>query len=314
MSALSLYQLLLTGVVELGLGFTAWIGIAKIVPYVRGKKESEARETMEYTSTFWTTRNPLIWIVQPHHFSFAKPHEVTITRKEPMRMNWYIRWGALQALAWIVTLGILADLLTSKGWELPFFQHFEYNMFYAVANNAPNGAHITSYLTIVMLTVFVAAKTKDIFLGGLSGALLVALHELIWIGFYYTAWGQYVNAGMITNILKDFPIFTGMLVLFLIGFAKYPYQKWKLSEFKIPLMIYTAYLVAWFFLPHLINPSYYQFLPIRTANLPSSLTSATVTQWNETKYFNDFLTNAIEVFGWYILFVSMMIVFARKKI
>lgn len=269
-TALTIYQLLLTALVELGLGFCA-IGIALYIPKIKGFRRT----------VFW-------------------------------------------AIGLVITLSIGLDLITSSGWQLS--KGIIWNFIYATANNQPNGAHITSYLSVIFIALFVWIKTKDIFLGGLFGAFLVAVHEGIWIVFYYSAYGRYlVFPEMDTNFLKDFPIFTGMLILFVVAFYLYRSQLWhnhnantfnpySLKDFKYVYLFFVIYMLAWFFIPHLIDPSYYGYLPIRTANLPSEFTAITSTQFNETKYFYDPVTNLIEVFSWLALCAGMCIVVWIKKL
>jgi hypothetical protein len=309
MSALTISQLLLTALIEGGLGLTAWIGFCKIYPYIRRK----ATVDFIFDRTFTTISNPLIWIVQPWRYSRIAGIQKTVQNTKPMYWKYwildlFISKGFILALAELIPTYYL---LTSVGWKLPFLSHLNYNMIYATTNGAPNGAHITSYLSVMVIMLFVSWKTKDTILGVLSGCLLVGVHEGFWMLFYYSAYGQYVNASMITNLLKDFPIFTSMIVFFVYAFTKYPFNYWKIKEFKIPILIYLAYLILWFFVPHMIN-SYYGFLPIRTANLPNSV--ITTTQWNETKYFWNPYVNTIEVISWLMLCAGLMVVFARKKI
>lgn len=259
MSALTIIQLILTAIVEIGLGLTA-IGISYFIPKIN-------RKSFLYLS---------------------------------------LKMGAL-----VVIFSIIGDLITSIGLTSNLF----YDFFYATANGQPNGAHISSYLCIGILFIVTYWKTKDVFLSGLMSALLVALHEFIWILFYYATWYKYlVFPEMLTNFLKDFPIFISMLILIIIAFFKYKPNPFNAWNFYWIITWFIFYMFCWTIIPNLINPSYYGFLPIRTANLPSSFSTVTFTQFNETKYFNDFLTNGLEVFSWIFLFIMMSIMVCKKKI
>jgi hypothetical protein len=309
MSALTISQLFLTAVVEIGLGLSA-LFIAFVLPRIK----RQADHKLIFYRTYKTSRNPLIWVVWPYRFSLKEPHEEKKKLDKPMYMKtWVFYYFGCVGFGIMNTVILTFILLTSIGWRLPWLSNWFYNMFYATANGAFNGAHITSYLCVAFTACFVAALKKDIFLGGLAGGLIVSFHELVWLVFYYSAWGQYVVLpGMATNVLKDAIEFVPMLLMITFAFFKYP-SNYKFSDFKIPLMLFTAYMIAWLFWPHLIDPSYYGYLPIRTANLPSAYTTVTTTIYNETKYYSDFATNAIEVFSWFILAALMNAVFVLKR-
>ena len=312
MSALTIDQLFLTAFVELGLGLIAYVGFCKIVPRIKIKAEHR----LIYNRWFTTSSNPLVWVFRPNKLGvvYGKPsgQKVFLTKTPPMYIKTNIFYLFLQGgVLLLAQLLPTVILLTSVGWKLPFLQNLYYNLVFATANGAPDGAHITSYLCVMIITLFVTWETRDVFLGVLSGALLVGLHEGIWILFYYAAYFPYITPSMTTNIIKDWPIFTGMIVLFVYAFTKYPFNHWKLSQFKIPISIYIAYVALWYYVPKLVF-GYANWLPIRTANLPGSV--ITFTQFNETIYFWNPYVNGIEIFSWLILFAGLLIIIARTKI
>ncbi len=307
MTVLSLYDLLLTALVEVGLGLVAWIGFCKIIPWIR----KYADERITYEKFFVTSNSLLVWLLMPWRYSKTPFVEKHCMISKPANMKINIFWMFLQG--GVLTLALLiptVTLITSVGWKLPFQDHLYYNLLFATANGQPNGAHITSYLCVMALMLFVAGKTKDVFLGVLSGALLVGLHEGIWLVFYYLGYWQFTRWFMLTNILKDIPIFSIMIILFVYAFSVYPFNHWHLRDFKVPIILFTIYVALWFFVPHLFF-GFSNWLPIRTANLPGSMITSTI--YNETPWFWNPWVNGIEVFSWFSLFSSLMVVFARKK-
>lgn len=308
MSSLTIFQLLLTGIVELGLGFIAYIGFCKIVPWMRRKADLR----YSYWRTTIASSNILYWVFAPFKYSPSNaglPLMVKIEKPEKMKL--WVLWAFLQGAVFLLAeLLPTFILITSVGWKLPFLQNLYYNLLFATANGAPNGAHITSYLCVMATMLFIAWKTRDVFLGILGGAFLVGLHEGIWIVFYYLGYWQFINASMITNVVKDWPIFTGMIVLFIYSFEKYPFNHWHLKDFKIPIVLFAVYVALWFFIPHLFF-GYSNWLPIRTANLPNS--AITTTQYNKTPWFWDPYVNALEVFSWFFLYIGLMTVFVKAN-
>lgn len=277
--------------VEFGLGSVAFPVIPKLVPIFKRKADAEdAAMRAAKESGAWAKMSP---------------------RQRLNASRWWERWlfarGAFFLLPQLLPAYIL---LTSVGWTLPFLPNLGYNLLYATANGAPNGAHVTSYLFVMALAIGVSLKTRDPFLGVLSAAFLVSLHEGIWLPLYYLAYGRFVVLpAMLTNVLKDFPIFSGMLVLFMLGFAKYPLNRWRLSDFKWAALVLAGYGALWFAVPHLFF-GFSNWLPIRTDNLPGS--PITTTQWNETPWYWDPWVNATEVVGWALATAAVAVTMVRK--
>jgi hypothetical protein len=226
----------------------------------------------------------------------------------PNKKKSFFPYKCLEACALVVVFTLAGDLLTSVGLT----SNLRYDFLYATANGAPNGAHVSSYLCVAFLVLFCYVKTKDIFFGLLSGALLVAFHELIWLLFYYSSYFEYLEfPKMVTNFVKDFPIFTTMLFMFVIAFKVY--GKMKLSSFSLfPVGAFFLYCALWYFVP-VFYLHYSHFLPIRTANLPSP-TPVTSTIYNETVWFWDPLTNLFEVFSWILVTLLMVYVIIKERV
>jgi hypothetical protein len=311
-SELTIYQLLLTCAVEIGLGLIAYLGCVKLAPWLKSKAET--------TYSFWdyciTTQNQTLGFFHYWKYSPLPSSSAILYRTKPSYPKWDTLWlwtrGALFLLAELLPTFII---LTSVGWKLPFTQHLYYNLIFATANNQPNGAHITSYLAVMFLVLFSAWKSKDVIFGVLAGSFLVAFHEGFWMIFYLTGYAQYFSMLMITNILKDMLAFIPMIILFAISYWKYPFRLGQMKSFKYIALIYLTYLVAWFFIPHLIDPFTYGFLPIRTANIPYNVShGVTFTIYNETKYFWNPIVSGIEEISWIICALGIGIVIAREKI
>lgn len=309
MTALTAYDLVKTVAVELGLASIA-LSFCYIVP--RFRKKADMR--LYYEKEFVTSNSPLMWLFKPQEYSRIDGVPTKKMIEKPLNMMTNTAWVFAQGgLFLLVMLLPTFFLLTSRGWELPFQDHLYYNLLLATANAGLGGAHITSYLCVMALALFVLYKTRDVFLGILSAGLLVGLHEAIWMIPYYAAYAQYLTIQMWPNVAKDAFASMPMYLLFIYGFRKYPFNRWKLGQFKIPIILFSIYMVLWFALPHLID-SYYGWLPIRTANIPSSLSTVTSGPYNITKYFNNAYVNALEVGSWFLLFAGLLFVFARTKI
>lgn len=301
---------MLTVLIELGLGLIAYLGCVIIAPQLK----SIASKEITKERTFITSSNPLIWIVQPWRFEFGWNHEKTVINKKPLHMKTWVLWESAQyGLFMLAELIPTVILLTSVGWELPFQNHLYYNLVFATANGAPNGAHITSYLSVMFLVLFSAWKSKDVIFGVLAGAFLVAFHEGFWLIFYFAGYAQYFSMLMITNILKDVLAFIPMIILFAIAYWKYPFRLGQMKSFIPLIVVYLSFLTLWFFIPHLISP-YYGFLPIRTANIPYNVSHGiTFTIYNETKYFWNPIISIIEEVSWIMCALGIGVIIGKSK-
>lgn len=230
----------------------------------------------------------------------------------------YNAWLLIVGITYITIIGVLGTLLTSVGWELKLtWGAVIYNLFFARANGEPNGAHIISYLGVPLFALVVSYKCRpfqpihwdklttqafgDIFQGGIAALFLGSAHEAIWIVFYYIGYGQYVSWDIVTNIIRDIS-FCVMLVILILAFWKYPGRTIPMKIFVTPLILFTIYCGAWFFLPHLIDPSFYNWFPITTINNPNFGTGL----YAETPWFPDLGTNVMEVGSWLLIYLSFI--------
>ena len=165
-------------------------------------------------------------------------------------------------------------MLSSVGWHDPFtLQGAYYDLIFARVNSAPNVAHIASYLGVCAVAISVFIKFRKGFIDNspemlalVTGALAVAIHEGLWIVFYYAAYGRYLlSFSLLPNVVVDIG-FSAMCILFVLAYSKYRSQRLPLKTFYPSIVGYVALLCIWFVVPHLIDPSYYSWLPISTLN------------------------------------------------
>ena len=298
------FWLALTIGFESGLGIVGYIGAIYVVPFLRHRSSLiDFGESCEVDSML---RSNLA------KFFLKKILRLKRIRKLPTNPVWFLLYymGAM-GLAFLTLFIVTFDLATSVGWISPFsINGLEYDLLFARANGQPNGAHIISYLGVVAIAWIVAIKYRDgpfpeLFLGGLAGAFLVAVHEGIWIVFYYAYYWQFLDLDLLTNVLKDVS-FSSMIILFVLAFKNYPFQKMNLTIFKRPAMLFTAYCMGWFFLPIAFG---YNPFPITTVN--NFKYGHTV--YNETIYWADPAVNALEVTSWIFAFVLIAITILRSK-
>jgi hypothetical protein len=231
-------------------------------------------------------------------------------RRIPRHTRWFVTYylGPF-AVAFLILFIVTGQLLTSTGLLNPFVGDpqkfatlFLYDLIYARSNAQPNGSHIPSFVAVVALAWYVAIKFRqspwiEVFLGLLAGAFLVAVHEGLWIIPYYISYAQYLDWSQLTSVLKDVA-FSVMILLLFFAFRDYPLQRVRLRTFKWPVVIYVGFLLGWFFIPHLLNPTYYHdFFPITTIN--NYKYGHTV--YAKTDWWSDPIVNSIEVASWVLL-------------
>ena len=211
----------------------------------------------------------------------------------PVRFIVYLAlWGA----CFILLFEVLAILLTEQGWHYSLsWDSLYYNLLFARTANQPNGAHIISYLPIPILGLWVAWKFRkgvmlDVFLGLIVAVLGTAIHEGVWIAFYYAFYWQYLSWGTFDNVAKDV-FFVVMLYLFYYIYRHYPFQKIPLKTFKWPTMIFLGYNLVWALMGYHISV---------VNNYIYGQTIYGITQW-----WGDPLTNAIEQVSWVFLYLMM---------
>lgn len=242
-----------------------------------------------------------------------------IVRSYPVHPHWTARWLILLVTTWGLLARFVVTLGLSVGWADPFKSVSWYginapgwffDLVYARANNQPNGAHLVSFIGDAAFGLIICYKAhplsresiKDL-LGdpfqGTSGALFLAgVHELLWIGFYYAAYWEYLSWSIAVEVLRDIS-FVGMMVLFILAFWKYPNRIVPLSIFKKPILAYALFLVGWFFVPGMLG---YHLFPITTLNN----TNFGIGVYEETPWFSYWWVNALEVISWLILIIPFV--------
>lgn len=217
-------------------------------------------------------------------------------------------------------LGILAFLVFSTGWRNPFApvswfgvnaSGWVFDLFYARANDLPNGAHIVSYICPALFGVMLWAKTinrpvktlRDLignpFYGIAALVFIGGVHEILWIGFYYSAYFQYLSWSILYEVLRDVS-FVAMCALFILAFWKTSDRNIPLKIFKAPTMIYLWFLIGWFFIPWILG---FHPLPITTLNN----TNFGQGIYQETPWFSLLWVNALEVVSWVLLWIGYTI-------
>lgn len=249
-----------------------------------------------------------------------------IIRSFPLHPHWTTRWLILLVTTWALLARFVATLGLSSGWANPFTvvdwygikaSGWFFDLVYARANNQPNGAHLISFIGVAVFGLIICYKAhpfgkqsvKDLlgdpFQGTSAALFLAGVHELLWIGPYYVAYSQYLNWTLAPEVLRDLS-FVVMMSLFILIFYRYPGRMIPLKIFKWPIVIYTLFLAAWFFIPALFG---YHLLPITTLNNPDF----GMGPYQETPWFSWWWVNAIEGFSWVILYAPFIWLTVRYK-
>lgn len=211
--------------------------------------------------------------------------------------------------AFLLLFAVQAILLTSIGWHDPLtWTGLRYDLLFARAGkDVLNGAHLMSYLPIPALGLYVGWKFRgeiepkillNSYLGLLVAGAAVAIHEGLWIPFYYVFYAQYLTWGVFDNVLKDV-FFCVMLGLFVLTYLRYPLQRIPFKTFKWPTIIYLGFLFIW---------AVFGFHITTINNFVYGQGVYSVTQW-----WGDPVTNFFEVASWDILLVGMAIAVWRLK-
>jgi hypothetical protein len=236
------------------------------------------------------------------------------------KLGVWVLWVFIKVVVFVVgMIGTLLTLLLSVGLEAPTsLQAIVFDIIYARANGQPNGAHIPSYLILVVFGFVVCYKFQwrpfktmeslmgDPFQGIAAAGFLGAMHEILWIGFYYAGYYQYLSWTDFPEVMRDVS-FVGLLLLLLATFWKYPKRKFPLRIFKWPVVLYSAYLVAWFFLPPLLFG--FHVFPITTINNPQFGTGL----YQQTPWWGNPWVNVMEVGSWLLLGFSFIFAVVRYR-
>lgn len=296
---LTLFWLFATVGFELGLGVSAYVSAIFLIPRLRNK----SNEILCFAWKKSINNRFLAWLIDTPYLKGPRIEVLTI-RNRPQHPTWYIPYKIAVGTAYFVAFGVLGSLLTSTALKLPdSWDNLVYDFLWARANGQPNGAHIFSYLGIPIILLFVAWKFHDVWLGFFTAGLLVSIHEVIWTALYYTSYYPYLNMNSAINLFKDFASFYPMLFLFIGAFIKYRPKTISIKTFRIPIIVYSAFLAIWYTTPKLFL-GYQYFLPVTCVNLWNPDLAKTVYQ--VTIYWNDPLTAFFEVTSWVLLAVLMI--------
>jgi hypothetical protein len=244
----------------------------------------------------------------------------------PIHPNRFAEYAQIKILALICCVwGIFLYLLFSTGWRDPFAPVVNwygisapgwlFDLVYGRANNAPNGAHLLSWIGVAGFGLTVCYKAMpwkpqrffdllaDPFQGIAALLFLGGVHEFPWAIAYYAAYWQYLSWSVLIPVLRDMS-FVAATVIWIVMFWKYPNRAVPLKIFKWPIVVYLGFLAAWFFVPALFG---YHLLPITTLNNPNF----GVGPYQETPFFSWWWVNALEVISWVILWLPSIIQVVR---
>lgn len=250
---------------------------------------------------------------------------------------WYsLVMTVLKAGAVILLIGTLGILLTDVGW-MKAIQEYVYTvptncvnpgslnpqpypcnstegwldvLLFARASGQPNGAHLLSYIPLPLLGVYVAWKyrhsevgnqsTGAVFLGILVIAFGVAVHETVWLFFYFLHY--YPLPGFLTygNQIEDLG-FTIAMVLLIYAFWKYKFRPMKMWAFWWPFVGYVIFMFVWFWIG----------IPVSTINnYALGQGPFQITQW-----WADPFVNGVEILSWNFIALTfgLAIRFGERK-
>ena len=145
----------------------------------------------------------------------------------------------------------------------------------------------------------------DAFQGIIAAGFLGAVHELIWIVLYYVAYARYVSFSILPELIRDVS-FVILLLFLIVTFWKFKGRTIPMAVFKTPILLYSGFCLAWFFVPLLFG---YPVFPITTINNPQFGNGL----YQETPWFGDPVVNMIEVASWMLLYLSFIYVVVKLK-
>src|SRR5712692_2592365 len=157
---------------ETGLGIVAYLGAVYVVPFLKRRSSlvdfGELRDVDSILGNdFWSKLGK---------FFLKKILMLKQVRHLPVHPKWSaVYYMGAFGLAFLVLFIVSGDLLTSVGLVNPLsINGLWYDILFARSNGQPNGAHIVSYLSVLVLAWIVAVKYREgvvpeLFLGGLTG-------------------------------------------------------------------------------------------------------------------------------------------------
>lgn len=174
-----------------------------------------------------------------------------------------------------VVVVAVTDILSLVVYPPAWKNGVEY--FVLVSRQIPNGAHISSYVMILVLIVCASVKFDDALKGIIYGGFAVFIHEGMWFPFYYASnWGA-------LNYELDAGFVAWIVCIAIIARKKYGIKVHREGWF-----IYTGFLIAWF-------------------STGFDITVKNVDKvFFKTPFYLSFSANATEVVSWSIVFIWFM--------
>jgi len=297
MNPITIDVLVRTAEYELGLSAAFFVALVYGIPRLKAKADA----MWPHLKLRWVHPNRIVNFFWPTKYLGIKGwHQEERPYHRYLKL-WILNYYG-QGFACLMIELVAALLATSVGLinhtNLPYSVYY---FLFARANGAPNGAHIDSYLSVALLGVYAAWVTKDGWFGAAMTGFAYAIHEGLWLPLEYAAYlNYYLNTSVLINIARDL-VFGGSILIVGLAFWKYPLRKIPMPRFKKPILIYMVFLGIWYYVPYLIGN--YPFLPITTINNP--ILGLGVFQ--ETPWYNDWLTNGFEVISWILLCASLAV-------
>jgi hypothetical protein len=310
---------IITVLFEFGvLGVGSYIAFVKVVPWFSGRDSMHSVLDQRFAE-FWFGIDVDFWLVGILPVSEYQQMQTALWGVFRKAKHWFdhpisfmVSWFFLRGGAFVCLIGTEGLLLTSVGWHDPLsLSGFYYDVVFARTNVAGNAAHLSSFLPIPAVGIYAAYKfpardEHDIllrilvgsFAGLLVAALGVAIHEGLWIVFYYAFYAQYLSWGVLDNVLKDI-FFVVMLACFYQTYRKFPLPKVPLSVFRTPTLIYLGFLFLW------------ALLGFHISTINNYVYGKGV--YGETQWYSDALTNFLEVASWDLLYVGMAFAIWKVK-
>ena len=213
---------------------------------------------------------------------------------------WSLSSTVLKSGALLILVLITFTLFTDVGWAdaiKAYGSNLESLLIFARAGGTPNGAHLLSYIPLPLLGGWVAWKfRKDdpgnsylgaVYLGILVVGFGLAIHELLWIIFYFIQYYGMLALFAGSNFIEDI-FFSVMCLMLIVALWKYPFRKLPMKTFLWPSVAYLVLMFVWWA---------YWGLPVSTINNYQFGQGV----YETTKWWADPFVNGVEIFSWNFL-------------
>lgn len=169
----------------------------------------------------------------------------------------------------IILTDILSELIYPPLWKEGIVDAI------FVFRQIPNGAHVTSYMTVFVIVILASMRWDDSLKALLYGGLMVFVHEGLWFPFYYASnWGS-------LNIPLDIAFAVWIGAMGYVGWKKYHMKVWWSG-----VGIYFGFLMSWFSLG----------FPITVKNISYQAI------FYKTQWYGNFQAESNEVVSWLLIF------------